>query len=96
MDKKYCVYLLASRKNGTLYLGITNNLVKRIYKHKQELVDGFSKKYKVKNLVYYEIFENVKDAIHREKCLKKWKRDWKINLINEHNPNWLDLYEQIV
>jgi len=88
----YFIYILASKKNGTLYVGITNNLRTRVYQHKQDLIEGFSKKYKVHNLVFYEIYTDVKDAILREKRLKKWKRNWKIELIEKKNPEWKDLY----
>ncbi|AJI52509.1 GIY-YIG nuclease family protein [Francisella philomiragia] len=90
------VYILASKKNGTLYIGVTSNLIKRVYEHKQDFVDGFTKKYDVKKLVYYEQFESIEDAIYREKRLKTWKRSWKIDLINKLNPKWLDLYESIL
>jgi putative endonuclease len=96
MDKQYFVYILASKRNGTLYTGVTSDLIKRVYEHKEGFVDGFTKKYAVKNLVFYEIYQNVNDAIHREKCIKKWRRQWKINLIQSINPDWQDLYEQIV
>ena len=91
MQYYYYVYILASRRNGTLYIGMTNNLFARDWQHKQELVDGFTKKYHVHKLVYYEEFENVHDAIRREKQLKKWNRQWKIELIEEQNPEWKDL-----
>lgn len=91
MDKQYYVYLLASKPYGTLYTGITSNLIQRIYQHKQELVDGFTKKYNVHQLVYYEIHLDVNEAILREKRIKKWNRQWKINLIQRDNPQWLDL-----
>ena len=87
---------MASKYNGTLYIGVTSNLIKRVYEHKQKLVDGFTKKYNIKNLVYYEQFEDIKDAIYREKRLKTWQRQWKIDLINSFNPKWLDLYESIL
>jgi putative endonuclease len=89
---QYFVYILASKKNGTLYIGVTNNLLKRVYEHKNNLVEGFTQKYKVHNLVYYEIFKNIHDAITREKNMKKWKRKWKMELIEKFNPNWDDLY----
>ena len=89
--KYYFVYILASKRNGTLYTGVTNNLCRRIYEHKNNLVDGFTKKYNVKILVYYEQTENIESAIAREKCIKKWNRNWKINLIEEINPEWKDL-----
>ena len=89
---KYYVYILASKKNGTLYIGVTSDLVKRIYEHKNNLVEGFTKKYNVHNLVHYETAEDINSAITREKQLKKWNRDWKIKLIEEGNPEWRDLY----
>ncbi|ABI82504.1 GIY-YIG nuclease family protein [Francisella tularensis] len=90
------VYILASKKNGTLYIGVTANLIKRVYEHRQGFADGFTKKYDIKILVYYEQFKNIQDAIYREKRLKTWQRQWKIDLINEFNPDWLDLYESIL
>ena len=94
--KQYYVYILASKRNGTLYIGVTNNLPKRVDQHKNDLVDGFTKKYKVHSLVYYEIYGNTDDAILREKRLKKWKREWKLKLIEEFNPDWKDLYDTII
>lgn len=91
--KKYCVYILANKKNGTLYIGVTGNLLLRISQHKKRLVEGFTKKYKVDKLVYFEKFNDVNDAIRREKQLKKWNRAWKIRLFEEINPNWDDLYK---
>ncbi len=93
--KQYFVYILASKRNGTLYTGLTNNLIKRVYEHKNDLVDGFTKKYRVHNLVYYEVYNNIDDAISREKRIKKWKRQWKIKLIEKENPLWTDLYNQL-
>jgi len=87
---------LASNKNGTLYIGVTSNLVKRIYEHKNELAEGFTKKYSVHKLVYFEITESVESAIAREKQLKKWNRAWKIRLIEKTNPEWLDLYMELI
>ena len=92
----YYVYILASRKNGTLYIGVTNDLVRRAYDHKSDVIQGFTEKYGVHNLVYYESYTDVRDALTREKRLKKWKRQWKINLIETKNPDWIDLYEQII
>jgi putative endonuclease len=89
---QYYVYILASKKYGTLYVGITSDLIKRIHQHKEHFVDGFTNKYKVHQLVYYEIHEDVREAILREKQIKKWNREWKINLIEQDNPHWLDLY----
>ena len=93
--KNYFVYLLASKRNGTLYTGVTDNLIKRVWQHKNDLVEGFTKKYKVHTLVYYEQIENIQSSIRREKQIKKWKRKWKLDLIEKLNPNWLDLYEKI-
>jgi putative endonuclease len=90
--KRYFVYILASKRNGTLYLGITSNLLKRVYEHKNNLVEGFTKRYNVHDLVYYETYNYVYDAIAREKNIKKWKRQWKIELIEKSNPKWEDLY----
>ena len=89
---QYYVYILASTTYGTLYSGITSNLVGRVYQHKTNQVEGFTKKYGVHKLVYYEIHGDVHEAILREKRIKKWNRDWKINLIERDNPHWLDLY----
>ena len=96
MNKKYYVYILASKKNGTLYIGMTNNLIRRIYEHKNDLIEGFTKKYQVHHLVYFEIFDDSYNAIVREKRLKKWNREWKIRLIKERNPNWEDLYNSLI
>jgi putative endonuclease len=95
MDKVYFVYILASKKNGTLYIGVTNNLKKRVYEHKQGMVEGFTKKYDVKTLVYYEQTNNVHSAIQREKRLKKWNRKWKLQLIEKDNYEWRDLYQYL-
>src|SRR5258706_10639895 len=94
--KRPCVYLLASGKNGTLYVGVTSNLVKRVWKHKEKLVDGFTKAYAVDRLVWYELHETMESAIAREKAIKEWKRLWKLQLIESTNPDWADLYDQIV
>jgi len=90
------VYILASRKNGTLYIGVTDDLIRRIYEHKNGLAEGFSKKYDVKTLVYFESGNDIKSAIEREKQLKKWDRSWKIRLIEKSNPEWNDLYDNLV
>ncbi len=92
----YYVYILASKRNGTLYIGVTNDLVKRVYQHKNELVDGFSKKYHIHNLVYYEQTNDIESAIKREKQLKSWRRLYKLDLIEKDNPNWIDLYDGLV
>ncbi len=89
--RNYYVYILASKRNGTLYTGVTNNLIKRVHEHKNDAVDGFTKKYSVKMLVYYEQTEDVLSAISREKCIKKWNRSWKLNLIEDFNSEWKDL-----
>ncbi|MEY8849134.1 GIY-YIG nuclease family protein [Psychroserpens sp. XS_ASV72] len=88
---QYYVYILSNKKNGTLYIGMTNNLERRIFEHKNKLVDGFSKKYRLNILIYYELFHQVNDAIKREKQLKNWNRQWKIDLIENTNPAWTDL-----
>jgi len=87
---------MASKKNGTLYIGVTSELVKRIWEHKNDLVEGYTKRYKVHNLVWYELHDNIDAAIEREKNMKEWKRVWKIKLIEKDNPNWNDLYETII
>jgi len=94
--KQCYVYILASKKNGTLYIGVTSDLVKRIYEHKQKLIDGFTKEYNVHALVYFESYKDIKEAILREKQMKKWNRKWKIRLIEENNPEWKDLYDEII
>ncbi len=85
---------MASKKNGTLYVGMTNDLSRRVYEHRNNMIVGFTSKYNVHNLVYYEMFEDVRYAIQKEKQLKTWHRQWKINLIEKDNPDWNDLYEQ--
>jgi putative endonuclease len=94
--RNYYVYILASKRNGTLYIGVTNDLIRRVWEHKNNFVKGFTQKYKVHNLVYYEQTENVEAAIVREKRLKFWQRKWKIRLIEENNPDWKDLYTEII
>jgi len=93
---EYYVYMMANKKYGTLYVGVTNDLVRRIYEHKEGLANGFSKKYKLHHLVYFEQHIDINEAISREKVIKKWRRDWKINLIEQNNPHWVDLYCEIV
>ena len=90
-QKTYYVYILASKRNGTIYVGVTVNLAKRMAQHKQGAADGFTKKHGVKTLVHFEGTNDVKEALRREKQLKNWKRDWKINLIEKTNPDWRDL-----
>ena len=92
--KAPCVYILANKPNGTLYIGVTSNLVQRVWQHKNDLVEGFTKRYGVHRLVWYEAHENMESAITREKMLKRWKRAWKIRLIEKGNPRWLDLYDE--
>ena len=91
--KCFYVYILCSKRNGTLYTGVTSDLIKRIYEHKNNLVEGFTNKYAVHRLVWYELHESVEAAVAREKQIKRWRRDWKIRLIEKSNPGWDDLYE---
>ncbi len=90
--KQYYVYIMAKARNSTFYTGGTNDLIRRVYEHKNGLADGFTKKYGIKNLVYYEIHQDINEAIKREKLIKKWKREYKMNAIEEQNPDWRDLY----
>ena len=92
MNKQPAVYILASKRNGTLYIGVTSDLVKRVWEHNSDLVEGFTKSYGVHRLVWYELHESMESAVTREKQLKEWKRQWKLELIEDTNPNWLDLY----
>ena len=92
---KCCAALITSKNNGTLYIGATSDLIKRVWQHKNKLVDGFTKKYNITNLIYFEETQDVESAIKREKKLKKWNRAWKIRLIEENNPNWDDLYDSL-
>ena len=91
----YYVYILASQYNGTLYIGVTSDLIKRVWQHKEKFIKGFTSSYSVDRLVYYEIFNDIHSALHREKCLKEWRRKWKLNLINKFNPKWKDLYYEL-
>ncbi len=95
MEKAFYVYLMTSGRNGTLYVGVTSNLIKRVWEHKEGVVEGFTKEYGVKELVWYEMHDSAETAISREKQIKKWNRAWKIRLIEEMNPYWHDLYERI-
>ncbi|TAL29990.1 MAG: GIY-YIG nuclease family protein [Alphaproteobacteria bacterium] len=95
MGKTYFVYILASKRNGTLYVGVTDKLAERIWQHKEGVADSFTKKNNVKILVYVESYPTPQEAIHREKCIKRWKRDWKIELIEGLNPRWDDLYDSL-
>jgi putative endonuclease len=92
----FYVYLLASRKQGTLYLGVTRDLVRRIYQHREKLTPGFTSRYDVRRLVWFEVYDDPINAIEREKEIKKWRRSWKIALIEKDNPEWKDLYPEIV
>ncbi len=96
MSKQPAVYLLSSKRSGTLYVGVTSNLVKRVWEHRNNLVEGFTKRYGVHQLVWYELHASMDSAIKREKRLKDWKREWKVHLIESTNPNWEDLYPMIV
>jgi putative endonuclease len=89
------IYILASKKNGTLYTGVTSDLIRRVYQHKDKSIDGFSKQYDVDRLVYFEQHQTMRDAIQREKNIKHWSRQWKLELIEKNNPEWRDLYEEI-
>jgi putative endonuclease len=95
MNKYYYVYILASQRNGTLYIGVTDNLARRVLEHKDNVVEGFTKRYNIHTLVYHEQYENPESAIQREKQLKKWERRWKIALIEMNNPRWEDLYNDL-
>ena len=96
MAKQFYVYILASKRNGTLYTGVTTNLSQRVWQHKHDVIQGFTRKYNVKTLVYYEVHENAESALTREKKIKRWRRSWKLDLIENSNPGWRDLYEDIL
>src|SRR5438046_10673958 len=93
-ERNPCVYMMASARNGTLYIGVTSDLAQRVALHKQDIVEGFTKKYRVHRLVYYEMHETMEQAILREKQLKEWRRAWKIRLIESMNPEWADLFDE--
>lgn len=93
--KQPCVYILANRRNGTLYCGVTSNLIKRVWEHKNHVVDGFTRRYGVQMLVWFEPCESMESAIAREKAIKNWKRRWKLDLIERANPDWRDLYAEL-
>jgi putative endonuclease len=93
---QYYIYILASKKKGTLYVGVTSDIIKRIYEHKNDLVEGFTQRYTIHKLVYFEATESIESTIMREKQLKKWNRAWKINLIEKTNPAWNDLYPDLI
>jgi putative endonuclease len=96
MDKSFAVYILASARNGTLYVGVTSNLIQRVWQHKQGVVAGFSSEHRIKTLVWFEQHDSAESAITREKQIKKWNRAWKIRVIEENNPYWNDLYASLV
>ena len=96
MEKNFYVYILASRQNGTLYVGVTSDLIKRVWEHKNKFAEGFTEQYSVDSLVYYEHFADAENAIRREKRLKKYNRKWKTDLIEKGNPYWKDLYEDLI
>ncbi len=89
------VYILASKRNGTLYTGVTSDLIKRIYEHKNDLIDGFTKKHGVHTLVWFEVHDDIREAIKREKQIKYWRRAWKLELIEKTNPDWRELYDEL-
>jgi putative endonuclease len=95
LSKTYFVYILASKRNGTIYTGVTSDLIKRVYQHKNGLIDGFTKKYSVHDLVYFEATDDVQSALQREKQIKKWNRQWKIEMIEKKNNEWRDLYPEL-
>jgi putative endonuclease len=96
MEKQPCVYIMTNRDRGTLYVGVTSNLVRRAWQHRNHLSEGFTKKYKLVRLVYYEMHSSMYEAIQREKAIKKWRRSWKIRLIEKVNPSWADLWTSIL
>lgn len=96
MSKHPCVYLLASKRNGTLYVGVTSDLIKRVWEHQNHVVEGFTKQYGVSQLVWFEMHETMESAIQREKAIKEWQRAWKIKLIEQANPDWDDLYQTLL
>ena len=96
IKNQYYIYILANKRNGTLYIGVTSDVVKRVYEHKNNLIDGFTKKYNIHKLVYYETTNDIESAIRREKQLKKWNRKWKLELIKKNNSEWEDLYFELI
>jgi putative endonuclease len=96
MDKQYFVYIMTNNTNTVTYTGVTNDLIRRIYEHKHKMVDGFTLKYNISKLVYYEVSDDVESAIIREKQIKSWSRNRKVGMINRNNPGWRDLYEELV
>ena len=96
MEKVPCVYILASTRNGTLYTGVTSDLLKRVWQHKNSVVDGFTKRFHVHSLVWFEVHETMESAILREKAIKKWNRSWKLELIEKLNPEWNDIFQNLI
>ncbi len=96
MSKQFCVYILTNKPRGTLYIGVTSNLPQRVAQHRAKLVEGFTDKYGLERLVWYEVHENAESAITREKQIKKWNRLWKIELVEKTNPDWRDVYDEIL
>jgi putative endonuclease len=94
MDKRFCIYTMANKRNGTIYIGVTNDLARRVYEHREGLVHGFTTRYGLKMLVHYEVFDSISLAIQRETSLKRWPRRWKLALIEKSNPQWKDLAEE--
>jgi len=94
--RTYYVYIMTSKRNGTLYIGVTSDLIRRVYEHENNLLEGFTKRYKVHMLAYYEETNDINAALNREKQLKNWKRKWKLELIEKFNPNWADLYDKLI
>ena len=93
--KNYYIYIMTNKRNGTLYIGVTNDLIRKVYEHKNYLLDGFTKNYDIKMLVYFEIYDSIETALNREKNIKAWQRSWKVRIIEEQNPHWNDLYNQV-
>jgi putative endonuclease len=96
VNKQPAVYILANKRNGTLYIGVTSNLVKRVWEHKNDVIEGFTRRYNIHLLVWYELYNDMESAIMREKRIKEWKRKWKLELIESSNPKWKDLYSKII
>ena len=95
-EHNYYIYILTNHRKNVLYIGVTNNLVERVKQHKEKTAPGFTQKYNVNHLVYYEQYRQISEAIYREKILKKWRREWKENIINEFNPTWKDLFNELI
>ncbi len=95
LDQRFYVYIMANKRNGTIYIGVTNNLMRRVYEHREGLIKGFTSRYGLKTIVHYEVFDSILSAIQRETSLKRWPRKWKLELIEASNPQWRDLYEEI-